>query len=717
VVYGTLLDLHGGVLLLDVNGIGPLPIELSLVRRLCPWDRPGHQHFRGPGQLEDWQATGTGWTQSGGESICSGRNGRLSRDLSLPPRGRIEFVLTWHTRLDCEFGIGVADDETAAFRFEVWNDEAVPPDPFDRGGLPLAGDRLMLVRTHHMAADAVVVQTLRDCWIVPANPGSRAGRVHLQAYYDRDAGWMRVDSSSGEPLAELRLPGNPPSPGRGLRIENLAGDLRIERIEVYPWDGERPMRVAFDHFRIARSDGSQIDARHIAFDAQQRTFEIETAAGLRTVPEQERLDLDGSPTTAPTPQAVRARFVNGQCLSGELEAFDSGKIQLRCTGIRETVLIPVNLLQSLTPVVPEGTFTTLERARNSWSDDSPLGDFAPSPLAQPIGTLQLPGASVHGRLIDNADPEHPGLVWKPEHSTTASRLRPQAVAVIDFAEPGRQLVQKIRAHNRAVRRHTSKGNAPGTPPAALLSFPAILHLRSGDKIGCHIVSISADQVTFESPNSNRASLPDRYVAALDLRPDLAPGATLSPKFASLLTLPRSQRANPPTHLVHALDGDGLRGRVVNLTSQELQIDLRQQRQSLPRDVITRILWLHPEGARGSPPPDPNQAGPNQAGPNQAGHAFVQALLDNQLRVSFDVDQVVGDLLLGRSDPLGNGRVDLAQTIRLDINPPRPPSAIEESPEWTAWTMRPAIAPKSEQDPSAARTNDAVASVGTLAADF
>jgi len=716
VLTGTLLDLREEALLLDVIGIGPLHIDLSLVRRLSGWDRPGNALFRGPGRPEEWQQTGTEWTSAAGELISAGPNSRLRRDLPLPARGRIEFVLSWEKRLDCDFAIGVATDDSAAFQFEVWNDAPAPPRPASSTGAPSWGEKLALVRTTEMAADATIVQSLEDCRTFPEYPGSAVGRIHLLAYYDRAAGRMRVHSSGGELLAELQLPDSRPSWGNGLLIQNHAGDLRIERIEVHPWDGVPPARVTAGHSLLLRDDGSQIDSQVIAFDPDRRTFEVQTGTGLLTLPERELADIGGTPNESADTGTIRARFLGGQSLSGDLVSIEEGAIRLTRVGIRETITLPVRLLHSLTPVANKTGNAVPAHHNDSTGEISRVGDSAVDevsslPNAQPIGCLQLAGWSLRGRLIENNSPDEPGLTWKPACSTAASQLRPGVVVAIDYNDPRHPRPSIIPGSSPARPIGSGTGADSQGTPRSHPHLPSLLHLRSGEKIACNMVAITEEGVTLESPQYDQTFLSHRAIAALDLQPGTDPGWTPSPRYTSLLTLPRSERANPPTHLVHAVDGDCLRCRVLSLKSGELQVEMRQQTRHLPRERVTRIQWLHPEGVEPGPVPAAN------ANPGMTRGHTIRALLENRLRVSLEVEQVVGDLLVGRSHSLGNGRVDLARTVRLDINPPADTLAGGESPEWAGWKLRPAISPRNESEDDGTTLTEATSGIGKAAPEF
>ena len=53
-----------------------------------------------------------------------------------------------------------------------------------------------------------------------------------------------------------------------------------------------------------------------------------------------------------------------------------------------------------------------------------------------------------------------------------------------------------------------------------------------------------------------------------------------------------QKTDPPTHLIRAKSGDYLRGRVTGMDDKTLKVEVRLESKDVPRDRISRIIWLH-----------------------------------------------------------------------------------------------------------------------------
>ncbi len=122
-----------------------------------------------------------------------------------------------------------------------------------------------------------------------------------------------------------------------------------------------------------------------------------------------------------------------------------------------------------------------------------------------------------------------------------------------------------------------------------------LYLMSGDSIPCEVTRIDQKGVSFTSPLSSSTFVPNEKVKAVELTLDgRGPVALTRSKRDRLLTVPRMQKGNPPTHLVRSRDGDYLRGRILEMDESKLLIEVRLATQEVPRERISRIIWLHPD---------------------------------------------------------------------------------------------------------------------------
>ncbi|HZW33501.1 MAG TPA: TlpA disulfide reductase family protein [Isosphaeraceae bacterium] len=635
VVFGALVSLddrHGE---LDVPRLGRLRIQRSELHRIYRWRDGADLIYLGPNGLAEWREPGDqkSWREESGQPTTDHEGASLRGDFGLPARASIEFEISWKAKPDFVFALGVDNQEATikrAFRFEAW------------------GGDLVVQRELEQEADLAVVQEVA--------PGP--GRTHLQVYLDQELGRILVFSPGGKQLADLKVAGTRPVARPGLYLSNIRGDLRLEWLRIGRWNGEVPREVRTDQARIHRADGSILYGHLIRYDSAAKEFVLRTETGESRVAESQASSVFLSLPRDEAPRLIRAVYQDGARLSGELVQVEDGAVQLVVPGIKEPLRLPLAGLRSLVVL----------------RHDTP-------PLKIPSAPrLELDGVQLHGRLVDGQ--ERPGascLTWLPVGSTTASPLRPGVSGKVVYREPppstalSRQgfagqperqaraaaLAEQLRARQLAMV--AGRNRAAIAPPAEPEETTPrgerrSLYLRSGDVILSEITGISEEGVSFRSSVSSSTFVPHEKVKVVELAPTTTLTVRLSPsKRERLLTLPRMQKASPPTHLIRSRNGDYLRGRVVRMDDKTLQVETRLETRELPRARIAQIIWLHPDEL------DPSR---KPAATSQA--TRVQAVRHDGIRLTFFPEQLAGQILSGKSDVLGACHVRLLDVDQLLI---------------------------------------------------
>jgi thiol-disulfide isomerase/thioredoxin len=196
-----------------------------------------------------------------------------------------------------------------------------------------------------------------------------------------------------------------------------------------------------------------------------------------------------------------------------------------------------------------------------------------------------------------------------------------------------------------------------------------LYLRSGDVIPCTVAAIDEMGVSISSSVATASLVPHERIKAIELVPGSKPPDLVEAKKSRLLTLPRLQKASPPTQLLCSKTGDFLRGRLIALTPEHVVMEVQLGEHRIPRDRVSQIIWFHPDempavtGTGTSS--DAAVAGEvalvgDAPLPERAplGQGLVQAIESNGNRITFDPARLEGSLLSGNSDVLGECRVDL-----------------------------------------------------------
>src|SRR6185437_15419568 len=112
---------------------------------------------------------------------------------------------------------------------------------------------------------------------------------------------------------------------------------------------------------------------------------------------------------------------------------------------------------------------------------------------------------------------------------------------------------------------------------------------------CEVEGIDENGVLIKTPISDATFVAHEKVKAIELTSETSSAVRLNKvKRERLLMLPRMQRDNPPTHLIHSRNGDFLRGRVIGMNDKVLRVEARLETKEIPRDRIAQIIWLHPD---------------------------------------------------------------------------------------------------------------------------
>ncbi len=261
----------------------------------------------------------------------------------------------------------------------------------------------------------------------------------------------------------------------------------------------------------------------------------------------------------------------------------------------------------------------------------------------------------------------------------------------------------IHVNNREILKaaldaHANLAPGDAAVPEGGAEFPALVFLRTGDVLPCAVDAIDAEGILLRSPLADSPKeavfVPAGIVQAVELVPSAASRGIDKTRMDRLLTVPRMQRANPPTHLVRLVDGDYLRGRIDRLDAGKMRIALVDAVRELPRDAVVRVIWLHPEelAADGQPP----EAAAGQKGPG----VLVQGVAADGRRVTIAAERVDGALLRGPSPAIGESSIDTATVDRLLIG-----QAIDGEADdlpYRQWKLKPAPEPRAlrERQPAA-----------------
>jgi hypothetical protein len=324
VLFGSLLALDDKQAELDIPHLGRIHVQRSKLHRIDRSTGGGELVYLGPNGLLGWKEPKdqNRWSVDLGRPATDHQVSAIRGDLGLPALASIEFEISWKSKPDFVFALGVDDNQTSvkhAFRVEAW------------------GGDLIVQRELKTNADLCVIAEL----------GRGPGRVHFQAYLDQEQGQIVVFSADGKRLYNLLVAEGRSPALSGLYLINLRGDIRLDRLRIARWNGKIPDEVRAREPRIHRVGGSIIYGQVIRFDAGSNEFHVKTDAGELRVPANQVSTAFFPGPDDPAPRLIRAVFQDGSRISGDLVKVGDGILELNAPGFHEPLRLPLTGLRAL----------------------------------------------------------------------------------------------------------------------------------------------------------------------------------------------------------------------------------------------------------------------------------------------------------------------------------------------------------------------------------
>lgn len=718
VLFGSLVGLSADAIDVETTHFGRLHIVRSQVRRVQRWGDSSGIEYLGPEGLHGWTPapnSGT-WREEAGHIVADEPGSVTLNECPLPAQAGVEVELSWKNKPDFSLSFGTGGADLRAFADIVNN--AVGRRPGGEGPavahapafeLSVWSGSLVLVREAGDDADLAPVQKL----------GAGAGRVALQLYFDEAKGEVAAYSIEGKQLCRVKVAGAPGVKNFGVRLTNKRGDVRLERLAVRKWSGAAPTEVPADRPYVQRVAGEVLFADELSYDADKREIIVPQGEGkdAERVPAADVATIVLPSPVNGAPAAVRAALHDGVRVSGTLDGITGGKVRITRPGVDAPLDLPVADLQSLVALAPSAP---------------------PPPPAETEGRLETAGVKSRGKLVDaEATDGASCLAWKPYGSETASALRPDLSGKIVYREPPPQPAQvqmppnarvrgRVQVQNRVVFWGLGNIVVNGNEPQVQIGGDVnagdqLLWLRAGDRIPCKLLRIDERGVTFETPFVESTFLPHDAIKAWDRVAGSQPRVLDELKRNRLLTLPRMQRNNPPTHLIESTSGDFLRGRLESMDAETVTIEVRLEKKRIPRSKIARIIWFEKPTATASDKHEAKTEGIEAGGEGDAAAApavdlaaargaavelaapadasetpraaglRVQVVRSDGVRLTFEPQRFAEGELKGTSDLLGACQAPIAKIDQLLLGGAIAEAAAELA--YAQWRLLAAADPK------------------------
>lgn len=567
------------------------------VGRLCSLRRvmaAGRLVYSGPTRPDEWHIQGAAgaWDLSRGVLAAKG-TGALYGQLGIPERALVEIEFSWDADASFVIELAAAQETNALAR------------PFCIGMMGGSPKTFLTFRETDRAAQASVLDlgTMYQ------------GRAVLRIFLDQRLGEWRVYDHQWRQMGRWVAAESRPTIHGGVRLKSNQGGWQVENLKILDWQAvEIAQQQAVTQPGVLLSDGQFVPGQIAQVDVLSKKVvlqqgEDQTAVELskvQAVQVRENNIDERSDTTILSHSGTR--------LSGSWKGLREGSIYLESAGKDHSWKVELDRVEAI-------LFHPAHAGDASTPDVALGGESSVSSAARPTALLEWQGGRLHGTLCDSRDDAV--LCWQVAGANEPvgivgqipSRivLRNPPVAPNPQVQQSSQAEARPAVRNPQVRRPPRPNNMVEEIVAGMprISFTDILkksllrpfgdtgralrdarlYLRNGDVLPVRVRQIDEQGIHVATVAIDAKLIPHSRVKALVFsRPTPPPLDKV--QHGRLMTLPRMQRTNPPTHLIAALNGDYLRGRLRELDQQRAVIEILLENQEIPVDRISHIIWLH-----------------------------------------------------------------------------------------------------------------------------
>lgn len=762
IVAGQLVEINDKHLIADSRVLGRVRIDRTQVVSIVDAGYVGQVVYSGPIDDERWKplTKDDDWLFEGGALVASRQGAAIVGDVSLPSKSQINIILSWKGVADFVVSFGTLannkisriEEIPAAARLEVWDKQLALVREVDGGAdialiSDLTGANPRIELTIYLDQEAGVVtvcdshgrpldtvkavanrKTIRDAvHLVNLGPSLMLERFEVREWDGRTTsavteGDRHVVDSQGTPIKaaitgydaetkELILTDAEGNAVKQLPIGSLRrGDFRPSTAvtqEVEQEDAGSPPAVvqpdppgadpSTDEAQTKGEDKEADDEQ----DEDPRSDDGWSEETLVKV-----LGLADAENERAEPVAVEFIFTDRTRLTGTLLPAD-GKFRLQTSFVYSE---SDGDSLAFRPQDVRGIIGTNERFVNNLTEHK-------------NGTLKLGETQLAGYLDETSPTDSvTALHWHPHSSLNSSQILADFDGAIIYRKSLPRIAQVMRGSEPLQQRkvtpvvemflggaNPSKDQSESSPDpqAREISF------RTGDAIDGIVTQIDERGMTFVSDQTSTTFAEHARIQSIWLQDMVNSMDPSKEKLARLMTVPRSMKKDPPTHLFVSITGDYLRGRLVRLEKDFLTIEVRLELVDIPTSQVAQIIWLHDreweESEKAAVEPDV---------PQGVEMPFrVHTISAGDRGLTFQPEAMRDGILGGKSELLGDCSIPVASLNQLlfgrDIG-----KHIREFRE-DPWTLSLAQYPRVYMDDGSGEGSAAVANplVGLGAPDF
>lgn len=730
IVCGRIVSVDGESITIDCPAAAGQPLRLrrSSIERIVRL--PDGGTLLVPGDSSRWRTAGKAWSTTTGRPATADPGAAIWLTADQPARICLDLVLSWRDRPDMRIDLAAGAG---------WLERMVAGQPGGKSAaaedyrLELFSGRLLGIREGRTAKFEELLR-------LPEGPGRLRLQLFIDRIAGRLAIRLPAAPPVGEKLVfDATVPPRVPVGDRvGFGLKLRSGDVRIEELAIVPWSAHEPQLHAGAPLDAATIESFDRAADEFVVRSADQTRRVSvatigdiTGAGGGQPPQPgdlavvaPGLRLSGRITTLTDAEigcAARAllgrvvlprRQVSAveattsprvEMLPGRVGWLESGSTRmLGCvaavgggegigwqpcgavaavplaTGATARIdyhggdrvagagLEPVRQGQGwgVAMLAPQGPAARDGRIREGWMIETitqlPDGEAVEAAALKNLDTIRsllrgVPGSAV--RVQFSAGAEDMGRFVFIRDAAGRGDLAGAAEADV--------LDKVLRAHEEQMR-----------PQADDPRWPAVIFLVTGDSLRGRIRTANSAGLEAELEVGGVVTIPSAALRAVELTP-----AGVKPlprqKMDRLLTLPRMQRTQPPTHLLRTVAGDYIRGRLVALDEERVTLQLLQETKSFPRGDVARIIWLAIADSPGTAAAASERKSPGTP---------VQLVTAEGRRLTLGATGIEAGMLAGRSPSCGPVRVDTGRCERILVGGAIEEFAPAELP-YSQWVLR------------------------------
>lgn len=527
-------------------------------------------------------------------------------------------------------------------------------------------------------------------------PMDSSNALTLQVLCDSVRGRLVV-MHNGNAIAQLRLNKSLRLTGRQsvLFTNNVSGRLSLRSLKIYrsvfsspvvPNQGKEVAETGnINSPETLLQNGQTYLGKPIGFDTSNSTFGFESTVetlGRVALSQVDRIEFP--PSAIPSTQAATKKLYSVQLWSGErfvgqTISIQSNQLLISLDELKASVRLPLGEVMT---IGQNGTNKT-DPAANEDSEELQLRFV--SPWGVSFGRIIAMDAS---NAEQSGKPSFHTLNWKPTKAMLPVALAAGVTGTIEpIATKGK--IEKPKPKTNSEFGRTLEKDEPS------------LFLKSGDCFAAEIQGLQDGELLFNSALFSANKIDAALVRGVR---KLAYSGTETMEKGSrkrLLTLPRSQRSNPPTHLVVSRDGDAIRGQLQSMDVDDITLQVRGEDRKIQMKNVAEIIWLLdapeivPPGKTTATGADTSDKNAVATPPELNGDLNCQALDTSGTRISILPDQVVGSILHGQHPQLGPCQVDLSKISKLVLGDAI--AADTKQNRFEKWRLENALDPKFVND--------------------